>query len=109
MKTNERSSSAGHLIYSVTIKSDEHAEQMAFQETKYFKAKTKEHYKIEAKHRAKTWIRVMMSPHPRVYLYAVTKCDCHICSKSKTNTENNELRIIEGMQPNLAKKEDIRP
>ncbi|WDM26138.1 IS1182 family transposase [Paenibacillus mucilaginosus] len=35
--------------YSVTIKSDEHAEQMAFQETEYFKAKSKERYKIEAK------------------------------------------------------------
>ncbi|MCG7215179.1 transposase, partial [Paenibacillus mucilaginosus] len=27
----------------------EHAEQMAFQETEYFKAKSKERYKIEAK------------------------------------------------------------
>ncbi|MBT2765827.1 IS1182 family transposase [Paenibacillus sp. ISL-20] len=35
--------------YSVTIKSEEHAEQMAFQETEYFKAKSKERYKIEAK------------------------------------------------------------
>jgi len=35
--------------YSVTIKSKEHSEQMAFQETDYFKEKTKERYKIEAK------------------------------------------------------------
>ncbi|PZD93702.1 IS1182 family transposase [Paenibacillus sambharensis] len=35
--------------YSVSLKSDEHAEQMAFQETEYFKAKAKERYKIEAK------------------------------------------------------------
>jgi len=35
--------------YSVTIKSDEHVEQIAFQETEYFKAKSKERYKIEAK------------------------------------------------------------
>ncbi|WP_110930239.1 IS1182 family transposase [Paenibacillus bouchesdurhonensis] len=35
--------------YSVSIKSDEHSEQMAFQETEYFKAKSKERYKIEAK------------------------------------------------------------
>jgi len=35
--------------YSVTIKSNEHLEQMAFQETKYFKEKSKERYKIEAK------------------------------------------------------------
>ncbi|MNI58384.1 hypothetical protein D3C73_1134940 [compost metagenome] len=35
--------------YSVTIKSDEHMEQIAFQETEYFKAKSKERYKIEAK------------------------------------------------------------
>jgi len=35
--------------YSVSIKSDEHSEQMAFQETDYFKTKSKERYKIEAK------------------------------------------------------------
>lgn len=35
--------------YSVTIKSDEHTEQMAFQESEYFKEKAKERYKIEAK------------------------------------------------------------
>ncbi|MGE6594353.1 IS1182 family transposase [Bacillus mycoides] len=35
--------------YSVTIKSTEHKEQQAFQESTYFKEKTKERYKIEAK------------------------------------------------------------
>lgn len=35
--------------YSVTVKSDEHLEQKAFQDTEYFKAKSKERYKIEAK------------------------------------------------------------
>ncbi|MCY9670541.1 IS1182 family transposase [Paenibacillus alginolyticus] len=35
--------------YSVSIKSDEHTEQMAFQESEYFKEKSKERYKIEAK------------------------------------------------------------
>lgn len=35
--------------YSVSIKSKEHSEQMVFQETEYFKAKSKERYKIEAK------------------------------------------------------------
>lgn len=35
--------------YSVSIKSGEHAEQMAFQESEYFKAKAKERCKIEAK------------------------------------------------------------
>ncbi|MNN35565.1 hypothetical protein D3C81_1494180 [compost metagenome] len=40
---------ASSKTYSVTIKSDEHAEQMTFQETEYFKTKTKERYKIEAK------------------------------------------------------------
>ncbi|MBW7453165.1 transposase [Paenibacillus sepulcri] len=35
--------------YSVSIKSGEHAEQMAFQESEYFKVKAKERYKIEAK------------------------------------------------------------
>jgi hypothetical protein len=35
--------------YSVSIKSGEHAEQMAFQESEYFKEKAKGRYKIEAK------------------------------------------------------------
>lgn len=35
--------------YSVIIKSDEHTEQIAFQESDYFKGKAKERYKIEAK------------------------------------------------------------
>lgn len=35
--------------YSVTIKSNEHTEQAKFQETEYFKEKSKERYKIEAK------------------------------------------------------------
>jgi transposase len=35
--------------YSVTIKSTEHQEQQAFQESTYFKEKAKERYKIEAK------------------------------------------------------------
>jgi hypothetical protein len=35
--------------YSVSIKSDEHTEQMMFQESEYFKEKAKERYKIEAK------------------------------------------------------------
>ena len=35
--------------YSVSIKSDVHSEQAKFQETEYFKCKSKERYKIEAK------------------------------------------------------------
>jgi hypothetical protein len=35
--------------YSITIKSTEHSEQHAFQESEYFKEKAKERYKIEAK------------------------------------------------------------
>jgi transposase len=35
--------------YSVSIKSGEHSEQMAFQKSEYFKEKAKERYKIEAK------------------------------------------------------------
>lgn len=35
--------------YSVTIKSEEHTQQIAFQESEYFKEKAKERYKIEAK------------------------------------------------------------
>lgn len=39
----------GCYTYSVSIKSDEHLEQMAFQESDYLKEKSKERYKIEAK------------------------------------------------------------
>ncbi|SNT36612.1 Transposase DDE domain-containing protein [Bacillus sp. OK838] len=35
--------------YSVSIKSNEHTEQATFQESEYFKEKSKERYKIEAK------------------------------------------------------------
>lgn len=35
--------------YSMTIKSEEYTEQMAFQDSEYFKGKAKERYKIEAK------------------------------------------------------------
>ena len=35
--------------YSVSIKSNEHTEQVKFQESEYFKEKSKERYKIEAK------------------------------------------------------------
>ena len=35
--------------YSITIKSDQHSQQMAFQETDYYKEKNKHRYKIEAK------------------------------------------------------------
>ena len=35
--------------YSVTIKSDINKSQITFQESEYFKEKSKEHYKIEAK------------------------------------------------------------
>ena len=35
--------------YSVSIKSDLHQEQMAFQQKDYFKQKAKQRYKIEAK------------------------------------------------------------
>ena len=35
--------------YSVSIKSDEHQQQMKFQQTDYFKEKAKHRYKIEAK------------------------------------------------------------
>ena len=36
--------------YSVSIKSNVHTEQMEFQESDYFKEKSKERYKIEAKY-----------------------------------------------------------
>jgi len=42
-------SGAKTKTYSVSIKSDEHQEQMNFQETDYFKDKSKHRYKIEAK------------------------------------------------------------
>jgi transposase len=40
---------AKHKTYGVAIKSDEHQEQMKFQQTDYFKEKSKHRYKIEAK------------------------------------------------------------
>jgi transposase len=40
---------AKHKTYKVTIRTDMHGEQLAFQETGYFKEKCKERYKIEAK------------------------------------------------------------
>ena len=40
---------AKRKTYSVSIKSGEHTDQMAFQESEYFKEKAKERYKIEAK------------------------------------------------------------
>lgn len=40
---------AKNKTYSVSLKSGEHTEQMAFQESDYFKEKAKERYKIEAK------------------------------------------------------------
>jgi transposase len=43
-KTNSKTKT-----YSVSIKSDEHMDQMEFQETQYFKEKSKHRYKIEAK------------------------------------------------------------
>ena len=42
-------SGAKTKTYSVSIKSDEHLEQMEFQQTDYFKEKAKHRYKIEAK------------------------------------------------------------
>jgi hypothetical protein len=42
-------SGAKTKTYSVSIKSDEHLEQMEFQQTEYFKEKAKHRYKIEAK------------------------------------------------------------
>jgi transposase len=40
---------AKYKTYKVTIRTDMHGEQLAFQETGYFKARYKERYKIEAK------------------------------------------------------------
>jgi len=49
LKNNCYKEGAKTKTYSVTIKSDVHQEQMAFQETEYFKEKAKHRYKIEAK------------------------------------------------------------
>ncbi|WP_136604892.1 IS1182 family transposase [Paenibacillus dokdonensis] len=49
IKENCYKEGAKSKTYSVIIKSDEHLEQKVFQETEYFKAKSKERYKIEAK------------------------------------------------------------
>jgi phosphoribulokinase len=42
-------SGAKTKTYSVSLKSDEHQAQMDFQETEYFKDKSKHRYKVEAK------------------------------------------------------------
>lgn len=54
--------------YSVIIKSDIHKSQMAFQESDYFKEKSKERYKIEAKNSELNIDTVMMLHHQRVLL-----------------------------------------
>ena len=54
--------------YSVTIKSTEHKEQAAFQETDEFKEKAKKRYKIEAKNSELKNSTGMIQPNPRVYL-----------------------------------------
>lgn len=67
--------------YSVTIKSDHHREQIAFQETEYFKEKSKHRYKIEAKNgelknvhgysRAKSYGIVNMQMQSAIAIFAV--------------------------------------
>ena len=49
LKDNCYKTDAKTKTYSITIKSDQHSQQMAFQETDYYKEKTKHRYKIEAK------------------------------------------------------------
>jgi len=49
LKDNCYKTGAKTKTYSITIKSDQHSQQMAFQETDYYKEKTKHRYKIEAK------------------------------------------------------------
>lgn len=61
--------------YSISIKSDEHNEQMEFQETEYFKERAKERYKIEAKNSELNTSTAMMSQHRRACL--VWKCKEH--------------------------------
>jgi len=49
LKDNCYKTGAKTKTYSITIKSDQHSQQMAFQETDYYKEKNKHRYKIEAK------------------------------------------------------------
>jgi len=49
LKDNCYKTGAKTKTYSITIKSNQHSQQMAFQETDYYKEKTKHRYKIEAK------------------------------------------------------------
>lgn len=49
LKTGCYKPDAKTKTYSVSIKSDEHLEQLAFQQTEFFKEKAKHRYKIEAK------------------------------------------------------------
>ncbi len=58
---------ANSKTYSVTIKSIEHTEQEKFQESDYFKEKSKERYKIEAKNSELKYTGMMLQ-NPRVSL-----------------------------------------
>lgn len=71
--------------YSVTFKSEEHSEQIAFQETEYFKEKSKERYKIEAKNSE--------LKHGHGYdWYGITRCDDDIRRELKADIEVNRLK-----------------
>ena len=77
--------------YSVTIKSTEHKEQEAFQESEEFKEKAKERYKIEAKnselkHRHGYDVATILGS----IWHANARGNGNIRSKSQTNNDLNE-------------------
>jgi NCAIR mutase (PurE)-related protein len=71
--------------YSVSIKSTEHSEQKAFQESEYFKEKAKERYKIEAKN----------SELKRSNWYADARGNGHIHCQPQKNIDAIEVEHME--------------
>ncbi len=66
--------------YSVSIKTSTHQEHMVFQESEYFKEKSKERYKIEAKN------------SELKHRHGVTGCSNNICCQPETNNHIVEIK-----------------
>ncbi len=69
--------------YSVSIKSELHQDQMAFQETEYYKEKAKHRYKIEAKNSELKIYTVMIEQYHTVLPYANARCNSNFYSQLK--------------------------
>lgn len=72
----------------MTIKSTEHKDQEAFQNSEEFKGKAKSRYKIEAKN---SELKHRHGYDVASYVwYANARSHGHFCGKSQTNTDINE-------------------